>query len=123
MYQLKDNYTLALTLQGKSMHGNPVNFKTEDITAVSSDPTIITVAETDGTITVTPVGPLGTAQVQVTVPSVQVNGKALSGSFDIQVVAGDVDQIQFTPANTTPITDPNLNPTVPPPPPPPVTNP
>jgi hypothetical protein len=116
LYQLKDNFVLTLKLQGKSMHGNPVDFKTEDITAVSADPTIITVTEANGEITVTPVGPLGTTQVQVTVPSVQINNQPLSGNFDVQIIAGDVDSIAFTPDTTVAIPDPNLNPPSPPPP-------
>ena len=99
-YQLKDNKGPLLKLRGKSMHGNPVDFTNEEIETSSSDETILTVEEDNGSIKVIPVGPVGTAQVQVSVPGVQVNGVALSGHFDVEIVAGDVATLEFTPDST-----------------------
>lgn len=99
-YQLKDNKGLKLTLQGKSRHGNPINFKNEEIDTSSSDETILTVTEEDGFISIVPVGPIGTAQVQVSVPGVLHNGAPLSGTFDVQVIPGDAVFLVFEPAET-----------------------
>lgn len=100
-YQLSDAKGLKLKLSGKSKHGNPVVFKNEDIDTKSSDESILTVTEEDGFISVEPVGPLGTAQVQVSVPSVLLaDGTPLAGVFDIQVVAGAAVSLAFEPAET-----------------------
>ena len=101
-YKLHDDKGITLTLAGKSKHGNPVDFANEVFTANSSDPAILEVTQEGGTITVKPVGPIGSAQVQVTIPGIQVGNPPapISGHFDIDVVAGDVASIQFTPGDT-----------------------
>ena len=100
VYQLKDNRGLKLKLQGKSKHGNPVDFTNEQIEATSSDPAVLTVTEDEGFIRVEPVGPIGVAQVQVTVPGVLINDTPLSGMFDVEIVAGDAATIAFAPIET-----------------------
>lgn len=99
-YLLKDNKGLHLKIKGVSKHGNPVDFKTEDISVKSSDESILSCTEDTGVVSITPVGPLGTAQVQISVPGVLVAGVPLSGSFDITVVGGDAATLSFEPADT-----------------------
>jgi len=100
VYQLKDNHGLKLKLQGKSKHGNPVDFTNEQIEATSSDPAVIVVTEDEGFIRVEPIGVIGVAQVQVAVPSILIDGTPLSGMFDVEIVAGDAATIAFAPIET-----------------------
>jgi len=103
-YKLRDDKGFKLKLQGKSRRGNLVDFGAETLEATSSDPAILAVSvDTTGLITVQPVGPLGTAQVQVTVPDVDTDtegNQPLSGQFDVEVVSGIASSIVFEPSET-----------------------
>lgn len=115
VYKLRDDKGFSLKAQGKSKRGNPIDFGVELLVATSSDATILTVtAEPDGTVKVEPVGPLGTAQVQVTVPDIHsdVPGQSLSGTFDVEVVSGVAATINFVPSATYDVVIPD--PTIPP---------
>lgn len=110
-YKLRDDKGITVTLSGKSKHGNPVDFANEDFTAVSSDPTILAVTkDATGKITIEPVGPLGSAQVQVSLTNVLVGTPPapLSGHFDVEVVAGAAASIAFNTGDTFDLPDPPI---------------
>lgn len=89
MLTLKDNQKVALHVQAQDVKGNPATLDPANPPQWTvSDPNILTfTADADNMGgTVTAVGALGTAQASVTAT---INGNAVVGTLDIQVVASD----------------------------------
>ncbi len=77
---MTDMQKVSLTVEFKDAAGNPASVDGVPVWA-SSDPSVTVVAATDGLSAVaTAAGPLGTAQISVTLGS-------LTGTLDIQIVA------------------------------------
>lgn len=99
MFSLKDSQQVPFTVVAKDAKGNPTTAFDAVPTWGVSDGTILKVVPAaDGlSAVVSPVGPLGTGQLQFNALS---DGKALSGALDVQIVPGDavsVDLVAGTP--------------------------
>lgn len=106
MYQLRATQGVKLKLNGRDKRGNPVSFTDEQIVATSSDEALLAVVVEDGMVVARPIGPLGTGQVQVNLPDVDVDTEGeqtLSGILDIEVVSGVAVAIDFQAAETFPL--------------------
>ena len=101
-YQLRDDTGVKFSLKGADARGNDVDLGTTDITVTASDPKILTATYADGTLTVEPVGPLGTAQVAI--KATLVDSTVVSGELDVTVVGGTPVNFNFEGAQTFPIT-------------------
>lgn len=103
VYQLRATQGVRLKLNGKDKRGNPVSFPDEQIVATSSDEALLSVVVVGGLIEARPVGPLGSAQVQVNLPDVDADtegDQTLSGLLDIEIVSGVAVAIDFQAAET-----------------------
>lgn len=106
VYQLRATQGVKLKLNGRDKRGNPVSFTDEQIVATSSDEALLAVVVEDGMVVARPIGPLGTGQVQVNLPDVDVDTEGeqtLSGILDIEVVSGVAVAIDFQAAETFPL--------------------
>ncbi len=93
--QMKDNAKLSVSIGAKDALGNPTNLDTNAAPswAVSDASLASAVASADGlTCEVTPVGPLGSFQVQCSIAAVG-DEPALSGALDVEVIASDATEI------------------------------
>lgn len=91
--QLKDNFAQPLSLEVDDKFNNPTAAPLDGPPAWAvTDPTLASIAPSDDGLSavLTPVGPLGDFQVQV---SAAAGGKALSGSLDVSIIPGDADHI------------------------------
>jgi hypothetical protein len=94
---LLDNQHCPLTIQAVDAAGNPATLPAGAVTWTSSNDTVVTVTPSaDGmSADVSAVGPLGTAQIGV---SVAVDASTtLTGSLDVTVSAGSAATIQIVP--------------------------
>lgn len=93
--QMKDNQVLTVSIGAQDVAGNPTTLDTAAAPAWAvTDATLATITPSaDGlSATVKPVGPLGSFQVQCSIPAVGAE-PALSGSLDVQVTASAATQI------------------------------
>jgi hypothetical protein len=107
VYKLPDDTGARFKVRGKTRRGNVSDFKADQYTAQTSDPDVLTVSvEADGRLRVEPVGPAGTAQVQVTANDVDPNTEGdqpVHGVLDIEVVPGLVSGLDIQPDETFPV--------------------
>lgn len=95
--QLQDTQHCPLAIQAVDAAGNPATLPPGAVTWTSSNPSVAPVTPSaDGmSADVSAAGPLGTAQIGV---SVAVSpSTTLTGSLDVTVVAGDAATIQIVP--------------------------
>ncbi len=95
---LTDTQQARLAIAEVDRRGNPVTPGDEGfgtITWTTSDPSVVTVTSSaDGaSATVVAAGSLGTAQISA---SADVGGQPLTGTLDVQVVAGAAASIKIT---------------------------
>lgn len=101
---LRDDQEVVLTPKPIDKRGNPVGLDTiddETFEVTSSNPEILTATlQTDNTILVTPVGPLGTSQasVKMTIPA---TGQEVIGTLDVEVVGGAAVSLTIEPGTPT----------------------
>lgn len=100
MLKLPIDRGIFLAINAKDAKGNPISLNDidgETIVAKSSNTDLLTVEVTpEQTIKVVPVGPLGTAQVNVefTVPGIEV---PFTGLLEVTTVAGSVASFSLDP--------------------------
>ena len=93
--QLTADQQVELTIQGQDRYGNPVDI-TGDTVWTSSDESIVQVTSDDPMrATATAVGPIGTAAVTVSNDVNQDGTGDFQGSLAIDVVAGDIAEIEI----------------------------
>jgi len=96
-FQLRDDQTASATVTAKDARGNLAEIQAP--AWASSDEGIITVEPSaDGlSATITPTGPLGTAQVQFSADADLGEGVVtLSGAADVEVVGGEASSVEIT---------------------------
>lgn len=95
--QLQDDQHCPLAIQALDHANNPVTLPPGAVSWTSSNPSVAVVTPSaDGmSANVAAAGPLGTAQVGVSVDL--GGGNALTGSLDVVVVAGQAATIQVVP--------------------------
>ena len=99
--QLTADQQVDLSISGQDKYGNPVDIS-GDTVWTSSDESIITVTSTDpSTATATAVGPVGTAAVTVSNDVNQDGTGDFQGSLAIDVVAGEMAEIEITASTPT----------------------
>lgn len=101
--QLTADQQVELSISGQDRYGNPVDIS-GDVTWESSDSAIVVVESTgdDNTkATAKAVGPAGTAAVTVTNDADRDGTGDFMGSLAIDVVAGDITEIEITPGEPT----------------------
>jgi hypothetical protein len=99
MFQMKDDQEVStLPLVVLSKKGNPTSVEAGTVVFASSDPAILEVTDNgDGTAKVKAVGPVGTAQVQVSADADLGEGvKTVTGVADVEVVAGEAAVINIS---------------------------
>lgn len=94
MYSLKDSQHVQFSVVAKDSKGNVTNAFDAVPQWGVSDPSILalSVSEDGLTADVSPVGPLGTAQLLF---NALADGKALAGSLDVQIVPGDAVSVEL----------------------------
>lgn len=94
--QLTADQQVDLTIEGQDKYGNPVDL-TGDVLWVSSDESVVAVVNSSPTgATAQAVGPVGTASVTVSNDVNQDGTGDFQGSIAIDVVAGEVAEIEVT---------------------------
>lgn len=96
--QLKDNGTLSVAIAAQDAKGNPTVLAAGAVPAWAvdrADLANITPAADGMSAVVVPVGPLGSFNVQCSIPAVGTE-PALAGSLEVDLIAGDATQIALT---------------------------
>jgi hypothetical protein len=95
-FQLRDDQQVALTVEALDSEGNPANV---DTSWTSSDDTIVEILDNGGGSALAVASPgaagLGTATITVDVTD-RSDGDVHTGTFDIEVVAGDAVTVNVT---------------------------
>lgn len=97
VFQLRDDEEFDLSFRLEDRVGNPLLFDPSTGLNVSiSDPTVLSLTDKgNGLFTVSSVGKIATAQVNV---KATVSGRDINGSLTVDVVAGDADHIDLVPS-------------------------
>lgn len=99
--QLTADQQVDLSISGQDRYGNTVEIS-GDVAWLSSDESIVVVEAQDDTHAIAKaVGPAGTASVTVTNDADRDGTGDFMGSLAIDVVAGDIAEIEITPGEPT----------------------
>jgi hypothetical protein len=102
-FQIQDDLKFTVTIETDDAAGNPTQkgFDSSTVVFSTSDDTVLTVQSAADNLSadVVPTGKLGTAQVSV---KATLNGSDVTGSLDVEVVAGNAATIHLKPDNIQP---------------------
>lgn len=102
-FQIQDDQKFTVKIETDDAAGNPTQkgFDATTVVFSTSDNTVLTVQSAADNLSadVVPTGKLGTAQVAV---KATLNGADVTGSLDVEVVAGNAATINLKPDNVQP---------------------